>query len=52
MIGRQIMSESDEKKPHSREMIVPLDEKIKKQLTDEEYNNLKKTLIKICEDLI
>ena len=28
------------------------DEKIKKQLTDEEYNNLKKTLIKICEDLI
>lgn len=28
------------------------DEKIKKELTDEEYNNFKKTLIKICEDLI
>lgn len=28
------------------------DEKIKKQLTDKEYNTFKRTLIKICEDLI
>ena len=28
------------------------DEKIKKSLTDEEYNMFKETLMKICEDLI